>query len=466
MLLTINPTSKTPLYIQIYKQIKDKIHQHELNTNEKLPSKRQLAQQNNVSQNTILNAYNQLLTEGYIYAIERTGYFVADVELLVKSPEPLGEMDDKPIEKKQEILYDFTRSNPDVTLFPFSVFSKLYREHYSQQVTSFLKESVGQGLVELREALQRYLSQARGVPCRKEQIILGPNSEYLLSILFQLFDYKPYIGLENPGYPGFNALIKRFALPTQAISLDDKGIQVDKLEASDIELMIVTSNHQFPTGTIMPLDRRQELLKWANKNTKHYVIENDYDSEFKYSGIPIPSLKYLDQQQKVIHLGSFTRVISPSIRMSYMVLPEPLLEQYVQKFPNHSSVLSTSEQWVIRNFITEGHFTTHLNRSRTFYKKKRDALLKTIYHMDPQAKIHGENAGLHLLLSPSFHFDGLRFKEMALAAGIKLNLLSDYAVGGHNKDEHVIFLSFSNLPKEDFERVIEKLYEIAKKCAQ
>ncbi len=466
MLLSINTSAKTPLYIQIYQQLKDKIHNNELKTNEKLASKRQLATLNDVSENTIMNAYNQLLTEGYIYAIERKGYFVADVELQFETPDITGEMEAESEEKKNTIRYDLTRSNPDVTLFPFSVFSKLYRNHFSQQEDALLKESSGQGLDELRKALQHYLSQSRGVPCRKEQIILGPSTEYLLSLLFQIVDTKPLIGLEDPGYPGFSHLLERFDLETQPVPVDEKGVDVAKLKDSDIDMMLVTSNHQFPTGTIMPLDRRQALLNWANESPDKYIIENDYDSEFKYSGIPIPSLKYLDQKKKVIHLGSFTRVLSPSIRMSYMVLPEPLLTQYKWKFPSHSSVLSTSEQWVITDFITQGHFTTHLNRSRTFYKKKRDALMDTIYKLDPDAMIHGENAGLHLLVSPSFHFDGVLFKELALAEGIKLNVLSDYSTEARPEYANVLFISFSHLPKEDFENVVEKLVEIAKKCEQ
>ena len=463
MLLHIDVESSAPLYIQIYQQIKDKIHQKELQTNEKLTSKRQLAELNQVSENTVMNAYNQLLTEGYIYSKERQGYFVADVKLQFDLPN-LPEMKEKPVQAPK-MAYNLTRSNPDKDLFPYSVFSKLYRQLMHLPPEQLLTETDAQGLYELRVNLQSYLSQSRGVPCTAEQIILGPSTEYLLSILFYLLEDKPTVGIEDPGYNGFKSLFIRSNISATAIPVDEMGVDIASLEKSATDLMIVTSNHQFPTGSIMPLPRRQDLLNWANEKDSRYIIENDYDSEFKYSGIPIPSLKYLDQQQKVVYLGSFTRNVSPGIRMSYMVLPDSLLRQYKETYPSYSSPLSTSEQWVIRNFMNDGHFTTHLNRSRTFYKKKRERMIEAIQKMDTDAEIYGENAGLHLLVKPSLAFDGLHFKKRALKEGIRINLLSDYATNYTAGDDNTLFISFSNIPKEDIEILIERLYILIRKCA-
>lgn len=463
MLLHIDVESSAPLYIQIYQQIKDKIHQNELQTNEKLTSKRQLAELNQVSENTVMNAYNQLLTEGYIYSKERQGYFVADVKLQFDLPN-LPEMKEKPVQAPK-MVYNLTRSNPDKDLFPYSVFSKLYRQLMLLPPEQLLTETDAQGLYELRVNLQSYLSQSRGVPCTAEQIILGPSTEYLLSILIYLLEDKPTVGIEDPGYNGFKPLFMRSNISATAIPVDEMGVDIASLEKSAADLMIVTSNHQFPTGSIMPLPRRQALLNWANEKDSRYIIENDYDSEFKYSGIPIPSLKYLDQQQKVVYLGSFTRNVSPGIRMSYMVLPDSLLRQYKETYPSYSSPLSTSEQWVIRNFMNDGHFTTHLNRSRTFYKKKRERMIHAIQKMDTHAEIYGENAGLHLLVKPSLAFDGLHFKKRALKEGIRINLLSDYATNYTAGDDNTLFISFSNIPKKDIEILIERLYILIRKCA-
>ena len=462
MLLHIDLESAAPLYIQIYQQIKDKIHNNELKTNEKLTSKRQLAEMNQVSENTVMNAYNQLLTEGYIYSKERQGYFVADVKLQFELPN-LPEMKKEKVQVP-EITYNLTRSNPDKDLFPYSVFSKLYRQLMHLPPEQLLTETDAQGLYELRVNLQSYLSQSRGVPCTVEQIIIGPSTEYLISILLYLLTKKPTVGIEDPGYNGFKQLFIRSDIPVNAIPIDEMGVEVDALEKSAADLMIVTSNHQFPTGSIMPLPRRQELLNWANAKDSRYIIENDYDSEFKYSGIPIPSLKYLDQQQKVIYLGSFTRNLSPGIRMSYMVLPDSLLKQYKETYRSYSSPLSTSEQWVIRNFLNDGHFTTHLNRSRTFYKKKRELMIQAIQKIDTKAEIYGENAGLHLLMKPSIVFDGTHFKKMALKEGIRLSLLSDYATRVVPGQDNTLFISFSNIPKKDIENLIHDLYILIKKC--
>lgn len=463
MLLHIDLESTDPLYIQIYRQIKVKIHNNELKTNEKLTSKRQLAQLNQVSDNTVMNAYNQLLTEGYIYSKERQGYFVADIKLQFELPN-LPEIKEKE-EPVSTIKYNLTRSNPDKDLFPYSVFSKLYRQLMHLPPEQLLAETNAQGLYELRVNLQSYLSQSRGVPCTADQIILGPSTEYLIAILLDLLKTKPTIGIEDPGYNGFKQLFKRENIPVTAIPIDEMGVNIESLEKSAVDLMIVTSNHQFPTGNIMPLTRRQALLNWANLKDDRYVIENDYDSEFKYSGIPIPSLKYLDQKQKVIYLGSFTRNVSPGIRMSYMVLPDNLLKQYRESYRSYSSPLSTSEQWVIRNFLNDGHFNTHLNRSRTFYKKKRDKMIEAIKTIDSNAKIYGENAGLHLLVRPSLAFDGLHFKNRALKEGIRLSLLSDYATNKMDGQDNTLFISFSNIPKKDIDNLIEELYILIKMCA-
>lgn len=464
MFIAINRDSKTPLYVQLYQELKELIYQKTFETNEKLPSKRQLAQKNKISENTVVNAYEQLLIEGYIYSIERKGYYVSDIQFH-SPPLPF----EKEISRKQEpkkeknlFTYDFTRSNPDHNLFPYTVFSKLYRQLFQSTDDQLIAESDSQGLYPLREQLQKYLSLSRGVPCSPEQIILGPSSEYLLSILFQLIDVDIHLGLENPGYQGFEDLIDRSNIAYSPIPVSKKGLNLNELSQSAVNLMIVTSNHQFPRGNIMPLKKRQKLLAWANQLPNRYIIENDYDSEFKYSGIPIPSLKYLDKNNRVLHLGSFTRLLSPGIRLSYMVLPDKLISRYQELFSKSSSNLSSFEQWIIYKFMAGDQFSSHLNRSRTFYKKKRDKLIQAIKKQDPYAVIHGEKAGLHLLVQPSTPFDGLLFKELAAKNKIKLTLLNDYFIDDSQQvdEEKSIFISFSSIPEEKIDEVIKVLFEI------
>lgn len=465
MLLNINHKNTTPLYIQIYQDIKNRIHNNELQTNEKLTSKRQLAKLNNVSENTVMNAYDQLLIEGYIYSKERKGYYVANVNLQYELPS-LDKIETEPKrDPTPEIDYNLVRSKPDEELFPYSVFTKLHRNIFNHPQDRILTESNGQGLYELRVTLQHYLARSRGVPCTADQIILGPSTEYLISVFLQLLDEQPVVGLEDPGYHGFNQLFDRLNITKAPILVDDQGMQVKALKEAQASIALVTSNHQFPTGNIMPLARRQALLNWAYEEEDRYIIENDYDSEFKYSGIPIPALKFLDQNNKVIHLGNFTRVLSPGIRLSYMVLPENFLPHYQKMFSQQSAALSTSEQWIIRDFILDGHLTTHLNRSRTFYKQKREHLIEEIYRLDAEAEILGENAGLHLLIKPSITFDDKQFKKLALENRYYLSLLSDYSYDKNKTYKNIIFISFSNLPKNDIKKVTQDLYHFIKQSA-
>lgn len=465
MLLNINPKSKMPLYIQLYERIKDKINQSELLQGEKLPSKRQLAAANGVSQNTVIKAYEQLLVEGYIRSEERRGYFVEDIDFLQmpllskRSPEDF----DLEKKKKQSSLLDLTRSNPDSSLFPFSVFSKIYTGLLNSQDESLLRATRGQGLFELRHAIAAYLSQSRGVPCQTDQLILAPNSQLLLEILFNLYPEIQQIGMEDPGYPGYHSLFKVRQIQEKAIPVDQEGIAIDELYKSGVDTVFVTPNHQFPTGSIMPLERRQQLLIWAQEKPGRIIIEDDYDSEFKYSGIPVPPLIQLDHYQQVVYLGSFTRVLSPSIRLSYLVLPEKMMKRFNESYTHLSSSLNSFTQHAVYKFIKDGHFTSHLNRSRRLYKKKRDLLIQSIQKIDSKAIFYGEEAGLSLLVKPSHCFKGLRLQELCLKEGIRLNLLSNYKDQPSKQDEKILFLSFSSIPLEKIDQLIKKIYQLMKK---
>lgn len=466
MQLKLDSSIDQPLYFQIYTQLKQLIQTGELAAGMKLVSKRQLALINGISQNTVMNAYNQLLTEGYIYSIERSGYFVADVELLFKSRETAvtsNHNDAKQLTTaptKIDYLYNFTDSIPDQQLFPFKAIKKIYQKLLDSENSTYLHATEHQGLYELRSTLQQYLSQSRGVPCQADQIILGPSSQYLIQLLLQLLPEVSNIGMESPGYLGANQLLSHLKIEIQPIPLDESGAKPEALEDARLQLLYSTPNHQFPTGSIMPLERRQSLLEWANSSSERFIIEDDYDSEFKYSGRPIPPLKQLDTQDKVIYMGSFSRSISPGIRISFMVLPHYLLDKYRIGFNQLTSSLNTLNQWLVYDFMASGQFERHLNHSRSFYKKKRDALIKSIRQLDPNAHILGADAGLYILLSPSLDYQPERFKQLAQANSIKIRTLSDYSFGKIPQDKQTLFLSFSSIPEEDVDQAIRLLYDL------
>lgn len=466
MLISLDVHSSQPLYIQLYNDFKLKIQQAELTSGTQLPSKRVLAELNGISQNTVINAYEQLLTEGYIYAVERKGYYVSDIQHLFKV-EPARPLTTPPASKKTDgIRFNFTESMADPSLFPFDAFKKMMMQVFDSNDPQLLQTTDKQGLPELRQALQQYLSQSRGVPCSPEQIILGPSTQYLIQLVMQLLPEITDIGIEDPGYKGANQLLELLGYHLHPLSLDHAGVMPQCLEKTRAQLLYLTPNHQFPTGTIMPLERRQSLLAWTQHSPDRYIIEDDYDSEFKYSGIPVPSLKQLDTTGQLIFMGSFSRVLSPSLRFSYMVLPYPLVERFKQTHSQLTSTLNTFDQKMLSEFIQSPQFERHLNRSRRFYKRKREQLIQQILQHDPAAKIIGADAGLHILLRPSYHFNASHLACAAKQQQIQIATLADYSSKPTAEDYNTLFLSFSSIDITDIETAISSLYHLIRQTAK
>lgn len=465
MLFSLNKNNQEPIYQQIYHQLKNWILSGEIKKDAPLPSKRQLAKQNQISINTVMNAYHQLQIEGYIYAKERTGYFVADIDfqhLNVVNPATSTNT-----EKISTIISmnDWVSSQVDSTIFPFQIMKKLYVQLFDQSSEILLQSSSIQGDRELRRVLQQYLIISRGVPANAEQMILGPSSIYLLSIILSLTKEKiKVVGIENPGYHRYLPLFERFNIEVIPLPVDESGLKLDSILSKTIDLLIVTPNHQFPTGSIMPLKRRQEILNWANQKKNRWIIEDDYDSEYKYSGLPIPSLSHLDTKEKVIYMSSFSRTLASSFRLSYCVLPQALYQQWHAYQFSLAPALNTPIQKVIAQFIEQGYLEKHLNRSRIHYKKKRDVLIQIIKHYDQQAKIEGQEAGLHILYQPSFEFDSIKFKYILEESHIRLNLLSDYTINAEYAHSQILFLSFSQIALELLDRSFDKVWKLLDTC--
>lgn len=464
MLMNLNPSTKTPLYIQLYTEIKLSIQQQTLQAGDKLPSKRQLAELNGISQNTVLNAYEQLLTEGYIYAKERQGYYVADVQHLFHVSVPLPEITSASTKIVPQIRYNFTESIADSSLFPFDPFKKIMMQLFDSRDEQLLRTANKQGLFELRQALQIYLSQSRGVPCSPDQIILGPSTQYLIQLVMQLMPSITDIGIEDPGYKGANQLLDLAGYQLHPLPLDHAGVIPDYLNQTPIQLVYLTPNHQFPTGSIMPLERRQALLEWTRQSPNRFIIEDDYDSEFKYAGIPVPSFKKLDTTGQIIYMGSFSRILAPSLRFSYMVLPHDLIARFQSSHSELTSPLNTMNQWMLYEFMSSGQFERHLNRSRRFYKRKREQMIQHVLTLDPLAEIIGADAGLHLLLKPSFSFNAEQLAALAAKHAVKLTTLADYATNPNSDDANTVFLSFSSIDASEISSAIEILYQLLKQA--
>ena len=455
--------SKMPLYEQIYRYIKREIQEGRIASVEKLPSTRALCRHLEVSRSTVEMAYEQLLSEGYIEARACRGYYAARLDGLYQ----LTELDPVKSEKKnfdhKKYDYDFTPNGVDLKSFPYNIWRRLSRECLIDDRAELFRLGDPRGEYGLRNAICSYLHQARGVNCTPEQIIVGAGSDYLLMLLAAVMGQGHRVALENPTYRQAYRLFENLAYEVRTVDLDEKGMRVDELEKTGADIAFVMPSHQYPLGVVMPLGRRMELLKWANEEKNRYIIEDDYDSEFRYKGKPIPALQGYDACGKVIYVGTFSKSIAPSIRMSYMVLPEPLLHRYEKRCSFISSTVSKVDQLILQKFIEEGYFERHLNKTRALYKNRHDVLLSCLKEIQADFTVSGENAGVHLLL----HFHNGQTEEELIAAAAEKNVkvygLSGYYVGerGDKKQQRdaVILLGYANMKEENIHRAAALLAE-------
>ena len=463
--LTINlkTEGKTPLYEQIYEYIRSEIREGHIVSGEKLPSTRALSRYLEVSRSTVELAYEQLLSEGYIEAQPYRGYFAAQVDGLYQFRSQ--DQQEKKIspKTKKSYCYDFTPNGVDLKSFPYNAWRKLSKECLSDDRAELFRHGCPQGEYGLRRAISSYLHQARGVNCTPDQIIVGAGNDYLMMLLCAIIGTRHKVALENPTYKQAYRLFENLSCEVCIVDMDAKGMRVDELEASGADIAFVMPSHQYPLGTVMPIKRRMELLGWANEGVNRYIIEDDYDSEFRYKGKPIPALQGYDGKGKVIYIGTFSKSIAPAIRMSYLVLPDELCGVYDKRCGFINSTVSKVDQLILQKFIDEGYYERHLNKMRALYKSRHDTLLSALKDWRGDFTVSGENAGVHLLL----HFrDGRSEQDLIRLAeekGIKVYGLSEYFVEGEKKRESVILLGYANMNEEKIKEAVELLKKAWKK---
>lgn len=445
----LDSQAKEPLYEQIYQFIKSEITGGRYIYNTKLPSKRQLSAHLQCSLNTVQTAYDQLVAEGYITSRPKSGYYVSKLDGIISLKKEAA-VSSKQADSKTNYLYNFSHHGVDPDSFPFSTWRKITKNVINEYDIDLLKTGDSQGDVNLRSGIAGYLHNSRGVNCAPEQIIISSGTEFLFLLLMQIFDKDKVFAIENPGYEKLNLIFKSNGAKFCTIPLDEHGMMPDKLIESSADIACVTPSHQFPTGVIMPISRRLQLLNWANEKDGRYIIEDDYDSEFKYSGRPIPSMQGIDSKEKVIYIGAFSKSLTPAIRISYMVLPEHLINIYKEKLSFYICPVPVMEQKVLCQFINKGHFERHLNRTRNIYKEKREAFVLAIQDLLPSVQILGANAGLHLTLKIN---NGMSEEELISSAqknGVKVYGISQYYFeeGTHNQQPAVL-LGFAAMRKSE-----------------
>lgn len=457
---TLAAAPGTPLYIALYRSIRADILAGKLAPDERLPSKRSLAQHMKMSVITVENAYAQLLAEGYIYAVPRRGYFASPVE---RAPEPPA-CGAEPIAAPPEppCFVDFRSNHPDCARFPFSVWSRILRDELSHRETKLLAATPANGAPELREAIAAYLFQFRGMHVSAEQIVVGAGSEYLYNLIVQLLGRAHVYAVENPGHVKIPRIYEKNGLAVRYVDVDERGMPVAGLRASGADVAHISPSHHFPTGVVMPIGRRQELLAWAGEAEGRYIIEDDYDSEFRFTGRPLPTLQSIDAGGRVIYTNTFSKSLAPSIRISYMVLPPALMARFRSELSFYSCTVTSFEQYTLARFLSEGHFERHINRMKKYYRAERDAVISAIGRspLAGRAEILEQDAGLHFLLRVRTGKSDAALSREAAEAGLSLSFLSEYENAPTPAETHEIVVNYSGVDAARLGEAFERLAAI------
>lgn len=448
------------LYEHLYRCIRQDILQGRLSPGEKLPSKRTLARNLGISVITVEGAYNQLTAEGYCESRPRRGYFVMAVP-----PRKLFVADKGKQGRKQMLsegadsvsCIDLTANRLQPADFPFALWSRLMRQVLSRQEAELLERSPGQGILALRQAIAGHLQSFRGLNVAPEQIVIGAGTEYLSALLIQFFGRDKRYGLENPGYERIRKIYQANGADSAAIDLDLQGIKLADLRAAGVEILHISPSHHFPTGIVMPVRRRYELLDWAAESAGRYIIEDDYDSEFRLTGRPIPTLMESDVHERVIYMNTFSKSLTPTIRISYMVLPRALVVPFQEKMGCYSCTVANFEQYTLAKFIGEGYFEKHINRMRTTYRRRREMFMDLLQASSVREYVtlieHG--SGLHLLLRLAVDMPDKVLQEKLRAADIRIRALGEYYAGAvPARAEHVFVLNYANLEEKEVRQAL------------
>lgn len=464
MTIGLRTDSDKCLYEQIYDHIKTEIKDGKLLAGERLPSTRSLAEYLQVARSTVEYAYEQLLSEGYIESRPYRGYFVCAMEELFRMEETKrlpaeDRRDPGGTQEKEAWEYNFSPHEIDMSGFPFGVWKKITRNILTCGNSELFARGEAQGDHDLRETISRYLHSSRGVNCRPEQIIVGAGNDYLLMLLEKILGRHVRIAMENPTYIRTYRIFQSFAYDIVTVDMDDSGMRTDCLTGEGVSAAYVMPSHQFPMGTVMPIGRRLELLKWAAGGTDRYLIEDDYDSEFRYYGKPIPALLASDRQGKVIYIGTFSKAIAPAIRVSFMVLPQPLLERYRRDCSFYSCTVSRIDQRILNEFIRDGYFERHLNKMRKIYRTKQELLLQCLEPFRSRYTISGENTGLHLILTAKNDITEEEMVGKAAREGVKVYGLSESMVERSDRKATVL-IGFGGLTQEQIVEGIKRLQKV------
>lgn len=458
---TLSSADSVPLYEQLVSCLREDILSGRLPPGAHLPSKRSFAGNLGVSSITVEAAYGRLMDEGYVFSEPKRGYFVApfthpDAHAPASRPTDLRL---PPKEKAFSLDLSGNRTPPE--RFPFSVWTHLLRETVNDRSSELLIPSPCGGVRELRLAIAWHLKSFRGMNVDPDQIVVGAGTEYLYGLLIQLLGAERVFCLEDPGYRKIAQIYASYRAACRWAPMDGSGITVSGLISAGADVAHISPTHHFPTGITMPITRRYELLSWADERPGRYIIEDDYDSEFRLTGRPIPSLQSIDEHGRVIYMNTFSKSIASTIRISYMVLPPALANEYYSRLSFYSCTVSTFEQYTLARFISDGYFEKHLNRMRLYYARLRKQLLRQIAEspLAGRVDVQERDSGLHFLLKLDTRRPDPELRELLASKGVNLLPISAYYRNPDNAPEHTFIFNYSSLDSSVLDQALPALAE-------
>ena len=448
----LDENRQRPYYLQLYDYIKRAILHGEIKENEKLPSLRSLAKSTGLSITTIEQCYNQLLVEGYIYSKAQSGYYAGNVfshsQKTVPSQKDFLSQQVSVIENQlihsghENLLYD-----PDC--FDFNKWKKCMNKVITEYSAALFFESDPQGEEVLRTEIARYLYMSRGVSCDPKQIIIGAGTQQITNHLATILRKLgiEHVALENPGYIPVRNIFRDRGFAITPVDVAENGIIIEKLPSNIRTAAYVSPSNHVSTGAVMPAGRRYELLNWAADNNS-YIIEDDYDSELRYFGKPIPALKSLEHDQHVIYLGSFSSTLFAAVKISYMVLPEEMARLFSSMAQDYSQTCSKLEQLTLAIFMETGYYQTHIKKLRKLYSQKLSAVLD-FFAANASGYVNAINtsSGINVMLKITREADMTSLKKEADALGLPMTVLND----------NVMLFSYNQIPLSEIPALLHRL---------
>lgn len=471
-------TGSDSMYEYLYKCIRDDILKHNLTNGYKLPSKRNFAKNLGISTITVENAYEQLIAEGYIYSIPKKGYYVSDIsqilipayenefkernaDISVKSP-VYKNLHIKP-NPSDNCFADLASNRINADNFPFYTWSKLMKEIMADRRDALLQPSPSEGIYELRAAICSHLKEFRGMNVHPEQIIIGAGTEYLYTLIIQLLGRDKTFAVEDPGYEKIRKIYNSNNVKCVSIPIDEEGVNIDALKAGNADILHLSPSHHYPTGIVTPIGRRYEILGWALNCESRYIIEDDYDSEFRYKGKYIAPIYTEDVNNKVIYMNTFSKTMVPSLRISYMVLPVDILERYKETMSFYSCTVSSFEQYALARFISGGYFERHINRIKNYYKKLRVQIINAIREssIGEISEIVEHHSGTHFLLKVKTDLSEEEINEKCLENDLHILTYADYIKDDTDSDKSMtLVINYAGINPERIDDVIKRIERV------